>query len=418
MAQERTLDVAELIEGKLARPSDRDRAAALHPDVARRLRHADAVVRRARDPARMGREPRRIRHRAERASLRLSGRRDVPVASSATGWGGRISSSPVSLSSASSPSAPASPARQPELFIWRFGAGIGLGGAIPTGIALAAEYMPHKIRATMIGLMFVGLQSWRGLGRVHRGRSDRDLWLAIGVLHRRRSRPFPMILVLAIVLPESIRFLIVSGATTAECRRHRAQAASDGSISRRHALLVERREPDQVRREPASAKAARTVTILLWTAFILSFTGHYFITGWMPTVLTDNGFSDAEANNAMGLFQMGGAIGSLIVAVALDWLGIRVVALDLHARRCPSWSRSVWTWDYLDAAGEHADRGHCGARRPDRLERALRHDLSRPICARWARAGRSASDASARPRDRSSAAICSRWACSGRSCSS
>ena len=67
------------------------------------------------------------------------------------------------------------------------------------------------------------------------------------------------------------------------------------------------------------------VTILLWAAFILSFTGHYFITGWMPTVLSDNGFTISEANASMGWFQMGGAVGSFIVAVALDRLGIKVV---------------------------------------------------------------------------------------------
>jgi len=69
------------------------------------------------------------------------------------------------------------------------------------------------------------------------------------------------------------------------------------------------------------------VTILLWLAFICSFTGHYFITLWMPTVLTDDGFSDAQANSAMGLFQFGGAIGSFLIAFLLDKLGIRVVAL-------------------------------------------------------------------------------------------
>ena len=43
-----------------------------------------------------------------------------------------------------------------ELYLLRLGAGFGLGGAIPSGIALAAEYMPSRMRATIIGLMFVG----------------------------------------------------------------------------------------------------------------------------------------------------------------------------------------------------------------------------------------------------------------------
>src|SRR5882672_7682988 len=51
-----------------------------------------------------------------------------------------------------------------ELYLLRLGAGFGLGGAIPSGIALAAEYMPMRLRATMIGLMFVGYNVGAGLG--------------------------------------------------------------------------------------------------------------------------------------------------------------------------------------------------------------------------------------------------------------
>src|SRR5262249_34015889 len=51
-----------------------------------------------------------------------------------------------------------------KLYVRRFGAGFGLGGAIPTGIALAAEYMPSRMRATMIGLMYVGYNIGAGAG--------------------------------------------------------------------------------------------------------------------------------------------------------------------------------------------------------------------------------------------------------------
>jgi AAHS family 4-hydroxybenzoate transporter-like MFS transporter len=69
------------------------------------------------------------------------------------------------------------------------------------------------------------------------------------------------------------------------------------------------------------------MTILLWFAFIASFTGHYFLTGWLPTVLSDAGASIGEANFAAGLFQVGGAVGSFLIAYLLDRGGIRVVAL-------------------------------------------------------------------------------------------
>jgi len=218
---------------------------------------------------------------------------------------------------------------QPELFAWRFGAGIGLGGAIPTGIALAAEYMPHKIRATMIGFMFVAYNLGAASGGFIAAQVIEPYgWQSVFFIGGLAA--VPVVLLLALLLPESIRFLVVRGRdhdrVAAIARKVRPK--QDFSDVSRFVISEEKRTNSL---NSLFTEGRGLVTTLLWAAFILSFTGHYFITGWMPTVLTDNGFSDEEANNAMGLFQTGGAIGSLLVAVALDWLGIRIVAWTFMA---------------------------------------------------------------------------------------
>jgi MFS transporter, AAHS family, 4-hydroxybenzoate transporter len=213
---------------------------------------------------------------------------------------------------------------QLELFAWRFGAGIGLGGAIPTGIALAAEYMPRRIRATMIGFMFVAYNLGAASGgfiaaQVIEPYGWQSVFFIGGVA------AVPVLLGLALLLPESIRFLVVRGRdhdrVAAIARKLRPK--DDLSTVSRFGISEEKRTNSL---NSLFTEGRALVTTLLWAAFILSFTGHYFITGWMPTVLTDNGFSDEQANTAMGLFQTGGAIGSLVVAIALDRLGIKVVA--------------------------------------------------------------------------------------------
>jgi AAHS family 4-hydroxybenzoate transporter-like MFS transporter len=211
-----------------------------------------------------------------------------------------------------------------ELYLLRLGAGFGLGGAIPSGIALAAEYMPSRVRATTIGLMFVGYNLGAAAGGFIAAWTIKDYgwsWVFfIGGL-----AAVPMFIGLALALPESVRFLIVSGAPPARIaeivRRLRPQA--DLSDVTRYVINEESR-----RNSPLSllTEGRALVTILLWISFITAFAGHYFITLWMPTVLTDDGFSDAQANSAMGMFQMGGAIGSFLIAFLLDRMGIRVVA--------------------------------------------------------------------------------------------
>jgi AAHS family 4-hydroxybenzoate transporter-like MFS transporter len=69
------------------------------------------------------------------------------------------------------------------------------------------------------------------------------------------------------------------------------------------------------------------LTSLLWLSFILSLTGHHFLTSWLPTVLDSDGVPLAHAVVAGALIQVGGAAGSLIVGRLLDRIGIIAIAL-------------------------------------------------------------------------------------------
>ena len=216
-----------------------------------------------------------------------------------------------------------------ELGIWRFGAGIGLGGAIPTGIALAAEYMPRRVRATTIGLMFVGYNVGAAAGGFIAAWTIADYgwpW----VFYIGGIAAIPMFIGISLAIPESVRFMIVKGAPVSDIAAivQRLRPRADLSDVTRYLAGEESRK-----NSPASLfeDGRALVTILLWLSFIASFTGHYFITGWMPTVLSDDGLSIAEANSAMGFFQLGGAIGSFLIAFLLDRIGIRVVALTFLA---------------------------------------------------------------------------------------
>jgi AAHS family 4-hydroxybenzoate transporter-like MFS transporter len=212
-----------------------------------------------------------------------------------------------------------------ELGIFRVIAGFGLGGSIPTGIALAAEYMPSRIRATTIGLMFVGYNLGAAAGGfIASATIGAYGWQSVFFIGGIGA--LPMLLLLILTLPESARFLIVSGAPAAKIAAivKRLRPALDVS-GITHYLAGE--EHRKVAMSSLVSEGRTAMTLLLWAAMITSFTGHYVLTAWMPTILTEDGMSDAAANSAMGFFQLGGAIGSLLIAVLLDWVGIRIVAI-------------------------------------------------------------------------------------------
>jgi len=212
-----------------------------------------------------------------------------------------------------------------EMFLWRIGSGFGLGGAIPTGIALAAEYMPTRVRATTIGLMFVGYNVGAGLGGLVAAATIKDFGWPY-VFYVGGLAAVPMFTTLAFVLPESIRFLVVRGDETKRISEiaHKVRPETDFSSVTRYVINEEKRinSPTSLLTEGRAA-----VTILLWLAFIASFLGHYVITAWMPTVLSDDGHSIAEADAAMAFFQFGGAIGSFAIAYLMDRLGIKIIAV-------------------------------------------------------------------------------------------
>jgi AAHS family 4-hydroxybenzoate transporter-like MFS transporter len=212
-----------------------------------------------------------------------------------------------------------------ELYLLRFAAGFGLGGAIPSGIALAAEYMPARMRATIIGLMYVGYNIGAGAGGFIASWTIADYgWSSVFFIGGLTA--VPMVIGLVFALPESVRFLIVSNAPVPRIAKIVQRLRPNADLSGVSSYVV---NEEHRRNSPLSllSEGRALVTILLWIAFITALAGHYFITLWMPKVLLDDGYTLADANRAMGMFQFGGAIGSFLIAFLLNRIGIRVVAV-------------------------------------------------------------------------------------------
>ncbi len=96
------------------------------------------------------------------------------------------------------------------LIVVRFLTGLGLGGAMPNAIAMTSEFSPRRRRATMVMLMFCGFSVGGALGGLvaaalipHFG------WRAVFVVGG--AAPLLLAPILALKLPESVRFLALTG---------------------------------------------------------------------------------------------------------------------------------------------------------------------------------------------------------------
>ena len=92
----------------------------------------------------------------------------------------------------------------------RFLTGLGLGGAMPNAVAMTSEFNPRRRRATMVMIMFCGFSVGAALGGFlaaalipHFG--WRSVFVVGGVV------PLLLAPILALRLPESVRFLVLTG---------------------------------------------------------------------------------------------------------------------------------------------------------------------------------------------------------------
>src|SRR6266478_1272746 len=89
-------------------------------------------------------------------------------------------------------------------------AALGLGGAMPNVIAMTSEFNPQRRRATMVMIMFCGFSVGAALGGLlAAGLIPQYSWRAVFVVGG--VAPVIMVPILALKLPESVRFLALHG---------------------------------------------------------------------------------------------------------------------------------------------------------------------------------------------------------------
>ncbi len=214
-----------------------------------------------------------------------------------------------------------------SLMTLRFLAGLGLGAAVPTGVAMNAEYMPVRVRATAIGLMYVTYNIGAAGGGFLSGWIIPSYgWRAIFVIGG--IAPLVLAVLMAFNLSESIRFLILRGGRALKAEAILRKLSPGIELNPEDELVVAREERHVASPLKLFTDNRAAMTLVLWIAIITSFMGHHFLTNWLPTVLSDAGLSLSSSVIIGGLFPLGGALGSFAVGRALDKGGLKMVALS------------------------------------------------------------------------------------------
>ena len=173
-----------------------------------------------------------------------------------------------------------------QLVGMRFLTGVGLGGALPNLVNIAAESAQPKDRGKAVAIMYAGVPLGGAIasGVSMLGLHDGD-WHTIFLVGG----------IMPLVLAPFVHFLLPPLAVV------KAEVKSAGSA------LAQ-----------VFASGTLVTTITLWLSFFLGLLVVYLLLNWMPQLLMSRGLERSEASTVQILFNIGGVLGSLVGGRMLD----------------------------------------------------------------------------------------------------
>ncbi len=202
-----------------------------------------------------------------------------------------------------------------ELALLRFVTGMGLGAAMPNAVTLMSEYCPDGKRAMLTNAMFCGFPLGAALGGFLAAWMIPQFgWRSVLLLGG--AAPVLAAVLIALLLPESVRFLIARGGRQEQVRAtlRRISASADKA----GVFVMTEKTPAATAGSGMGVIVSRPYlagTLMLWLSYFMGLVIFYSLINWMPLLLKDAGLSPQDATLVSALFPLGG-----VGAVLCGWL--------------------------------------------------------------------------------------------------
>ena len=204
-----------------------------------------------------------------------------------------------------------------QLALYRFLAGLGLGGAVPNALAFGSEYAPTRMRSTLVTSMYAGMSGGATVGALAAvfllpHYDWQSLFLLGGAV------PVVIGLAVAMVLPESLEFLARTGKDQARIRKIIARIAPDLA---RDENVVFRPTGGKLPGIPVKhlfTQGRAIITVLLWIALIGALYSLWILTSWAPTLLHKTGATVQQYSLAFACLHFGAFLATLSIGRLMD----------------------------------------------------------------------------------------------------
>ncbi len=198
----------------------------------------------------------------------------------------------------------------PMLLASRFVTGIGVGGAAPCFVALAAEYAPQRVRTTVVTMIWAGVPAGGVLGGVVAARFlDSAGWPAL--FYFGAVAPILAVALLVFTVPESIGYLAARGGQD-ERVRSVVRRINGGAAGLETATFV--MAPAELVRPSVRSvfeDGRSRMTLALWLAFFCSFGQLVMISQYAAVLLRTTGMPSAQIGTVFSFFFVGSVLGTI-----------------------------------------------------------------------------------------------------------
>ncbi|MBL8267564.1 MFS transporter [Steroidobacter sp.] len=217
-----------------------------------------------------------------------------------------------------------------ELSLYRLITGLGLGGSLPNATSLVVEFAPLTVRNVVVSVTIVGVP----IGGVVGAEAAAQLLPAFGwrsVFLAGALLPLLLVICMWLWMPESPRYLARRPQRRAELATILNRLTRSTRYSAEHTFTIAEQAGAEQKEGLAAILAPqyRTDTLLLWVAFFASIFSVYALFNWLPTVLSSMGLPVTVALRCALVFNLGGVVGTLVMATAMNRFGSRRVLIVL-----------------------------------------------------------------------------------------
>lgn len=195
-----------------------------------------------------------------------------------------------------------------QLLACRLLAGVAFGGVIPAAVALVSEFLPQRMRASVVALVILG----QAVGALVAAlllklpAAGGQAWQSLVLLAGLACAAVTLLLGL---LPESPRYLLLRAGSGARLARVLQLLRVDA------ALVAPESEPLAQRWRLAELFAPGRIrgTALLWATFIGVGWPLSFYTNWLTKIYTEAGHAASVGIDAMAAYSTGAIVGGLLL---------------------------------------------------------------------------------------------------------